>query len=176
MDTDSLYLAVAAKSLEDCVTPGKLEHYFRNRSEWFPSVCCDAHVQDYVACRLVGREWVASEPCCVARARHDKRTPGLFKVEWEDDGFVGMCSKTYYCFGTTDKFSSKGLKKKTEQNSEDVFMEVLINRRSGVGKNHGFRVRDSSIYTYVQERSALTYFYSKRGVQADGVTTLSYLG
>ncbi len=41
----------------------------------------------------------------------DKRTPGLIKVEWRGDGFVGLCSKTYYCFGVTDKFSTKGLSK-----------------------------------------------------------------
>ena len=89
----------------------------------------------------IGRPRVGhAEPCCIARALHDKRTPGLFKVEWEDDGFVGLCSKTYYCFGPTDTFSTKGLKTN--------FMEVLQNR-SGVGKNCGFRVRDSSIYAYI---------------------------
>ena len=30
---------------------------------------------------------------------YDKRTPGLFKVEWEGLGIVSLCSKTYYCFG-----------------------------------------------------------------------------
>ena len=26
---------------------------------------------------------------------YDKRTPGLFKVKWEGQGIVGLCSKTY---------------------------------------------------------------------------------
>ena len=85
----------------------------------------------------------------------DKRTPGLFKVEWCGDGIVGLCSKTYYCFGATDKYSTKGLSK----------------RRSGGGFNRGFRVRDSSVMTYIQERAALTYFYGKRKVLADGLST-----
>ena len=48
---------------------------------------------------------------------------------------------------------------------------VLKNRRSGGGFNRGFRVRDSSVMTYMQERAALTYFYGKRKVLADGLTT-----
>ena len=78
--------------------------------------------------------------------RHDKRTPGLFKVEWQGEGFVGLCSKTYCCFGAKDKYSTKGLKR-------------------------GFRTRHGSIFTYIQERSALTYFYAKRRVQPDGIST-----
>lgn len=38
---------------------------------------------------------------------YDKRKPGLFKVEWEGQRIVALCFKTYYCFGTKDKFSCK---------------------------------------------------------------------
>ena len=37
MDTDSAYLALAF------VTPELRDHYFRHRSEWLPSECCDEH-------------------------------------------------------------------------------------------------------------------------------------
>ncbi|MCP6457146.1 hypothetical protein NL495_28875, partial [Klebsiella pneumoniae] len=41
----------------------------------------------------------------------DKRTPGLFKVEW--DAIVCLSSKTYYCYGgesqSKDKISCKGV-------------------------------------------------------------------
>ena len=47
---------------------------------------------------------------------------------------------------------------------------VLTNRRSGGGFNRGFRVRDSSVMTCVQERAALTYFYGKRKVLANGLS------
>ena len=40
---------------------------------------------------------------------YDKRSPGLFKVEWEGQGIIGLCSKTFYCFGAQDKFSFKEL-------------------------------------------------------------------
>ena len=39
------------------------------------------------------------------------------------------------------------------------------------GVNRGFRVRDSSVMTYIQENAALTYFYGKRKVLADGLST-----
>ena len=42
----------------------------------------------------------------------DKKTPGLFKVEWCGDGFVGLCRETYFSFGDIDKHSMKCLKKR----------------------------------------------------------------
>ena len=171
MDTDSAYLALAGESVDDLVTPELREHYFRHRSEWLPSDCCDEHRNEYVRCRLADRPWVGDEACCVARKAFDKRTPGLFKVEWSGDGFVGLCSKTYYCFGASDKYSTKGLSKRHNVINKDAFLEVLASRRSGSGKNRGFRVHCSSVLTYVQERAALTYFYAKRVVHEDGVST-----
>ena len=158
MDKDSAYLALAGESVDD-------------RFEWLPSECCDEHQNVYVRCRFVDRPWVGDEACCKARKAYDKRTPGLFKVEWSSDGFVGLCSKTYYCFGATDKYSTKGLSKRHNAIDKDTFLEVLANRRSGNGKNRGFRVHCSSVVTYVQERAALTYFYAKRVVHEDGVST-----
>ncbi len=208
MDTDSAYIALAGDSIDDLVTKQHREHYFRHRSEWFPAECCDKHEDDYVQTRLAGLPWTATEACCLARKAFDKRTPGLFKVEWRGDGFIGLCSKTYYCFGATDKYTTKGLNKRQNdidkdaflavlglcsktyycfgatdkyttkglnkrQNDidKDAFLAVLTNRRSGSGVNRGFRVRDSSVMTYAQERTALTYFYPKREVLADGLST-----
>ena len=65
------------------------EHYFKHRSEWLPAECCDEHEDDYVRARIAGCPWTATEPCCIARKAFDKRTPGLFKVEWCGDGFIG---------------------------------------------------------------------------------------
>ena len=171
MDTDSAYLALAAESVDDLVTPTLRAHYFHHRSEWLPSECCNDHRNDYVRCRLANRPWVGDEACCKARRAFDKRTPGLFKVEWSGAGFVGLCSKTYYCFGATDKYSTKGLSKRHNTIDKDAFLEVLTNRRSGGGSNRGFRVHNSTVMTYVQNRDALTFFYAKRVVHEDGVTT-----
>ena len=159
MDTDSANIALAGESIDGLVRADRRAHYFRNRSQWLPAECCDEHEDDYFCARIAGRPWTATESCCLARKAFDKRTPGLFKVEWRGDGFIGLCSKTYYCFGATDKHSTKGLSKRHNDIDKDTFLTVLKNRRSGGGFNRGFRVRDSSVMTYIQERAALTYFY-----------------
>ena len=171
MDTDSAYIALAGDSIDDLVAPEHREHYFRNRSQWLPAECCDDHEEEYVYARIAGRSWTAKESCCIARKAFDKRTPGLFKIEWCGDGFIGLCSKTYYCFGASDKCTTKGLNKRQNTIDKDAFLSVLTNRRSGSGVNRGFRVRDSSVMTYIQERAALSYFYPKRKVLADGLST-----
>ena len=112
MDTDSAYIALAGDNIDDLVAPEHREHYFHHRSEWLPAECCDEHKGDYIDTRLAGRTWTATESCCPARKAFDKRTPGLFKVEWRGDGFIGLCSKTYYCFGETNKCTMKGLNKR----------------------------------------------------------------
>ena len=144
MDTDSAYIALAGDSIDHLVRADHREHYFRHRSKWLPAECCDDHEEEYVQTRLAGLPWTATEACCVARKAYDKRTPGLFKVEWHGDGFVGLCSKTYYCFGETDKSTTKGLNKRQNDIDKDAFLAVLTNHRSGSGVNRGFRVRDSS--------------------------------
>ena len=171
MDTDSAYIALAGDSIDDLVSAEHREHYFKHRSEWLPAECCDEHKEEYVNTRLAERTWTATEPCCIARKAFDKRTPGLFKVEWCGDGFIGLCSKTYYCFGSTNKCTAKGLNKRQNDIDKDKFLAVLTNRRSGGGVNRGFRVHNSSMMTYIQERAALTYFYPKRKVLEDGLTT-----
>ena len=171
MDTDSAYIALAGESIDGLVRADRRAHYFRNRSQWLPAECCDEHEDDYFCARIAGRPWTATESCCLARKAFDKRTPGLFKVEWRGDGFIGLCSKTYYCFGATDKYSTKGLSKRHNDIDKDTFLTVLKNRRSGGGFNRGFRVRDSSVMTYIQERAALIYFYGKRKVLPDGLST-----
>ena len=171
MDTDSAYIALAGESIDDLVTPEHRKHYFKHRSEWLPAECFDEHKEEYVNTRLAGRSWTATESCCIARKAFDKRTPGLFKVEWRGNGFIGLCSKTYYCFGASDKCTTKGLNKRQNDIDKDAFLNVLTSRRSGSGFNRGFRVHNSSMMTYVQERAALTYFCPKRKVLADGLST-----
>ena len=122
MDTDSPYLALAVESVDELVTPELREHYLRHRSEWLPSECCDEHQNEYVRCRLADRPWVGVEASCKARKAYDKRTLGLFKVEWSGNRFVVLCNKTYYCFGATDKYSTKGLSKRHNAINKDAFL------------------------------------------------------
>ena len=127
MDTDSAYIALADESIDGLVRADRRAHYFRNRSQWLPAECCDEHEYDYICAQIAGRPWTATESCCLARKAFDKRTPGLFKVEWRGDGFIGLCSKTYYCFGATDKYSTKGLSKRHKDIDKDTLLTVLKN-------------------------------------------------
>jgi len=165
MDTDSAYIAFSSADWKSLMKPSyrKLyEEYMANAHtlgslymadsdfSWFPRECCEEHSQ------------------------YDKRTPGLFKLEWSGDGIVGLCSKTYFCFGAHgDKHSCKGIQQKRNQLQKEHYLNVLTSRQSGQGVNRGFRVVDNHILTYEQVRSGLSYFYPKRKVLPDGVSTMA---
>ena len=73
MDTDSAYMSLAGDSLEELVKPDKRAEFSALQHQWFPRHDTPEH------------------------AAYDKLKPGLFKVEWKGDGFVGLNSKTYCC-------------------------------------------------------------------------------
>lgn len=149
MDTDSAYIALSGESIDALVKPDLREKYLSNRHLWFPREDSQEH------------------------AAFDKRTPGLFKVEWSGEGFVGLNSKTYYCWGTEgDKASSKGISKKINKPTKDKYLEVLKTKQSQSGENRGFKFVKNKVYTYAQHREGFSYFYPKRKVEDDGVTTV----
>ena len=110
-------------------------------------------------------------PCCFKQQNFDKQSPGLFKLEWEGTGFIGLCSKTYFGFGVKDKQVSKGVNVKQNQFNKTNYLNVLKAQKSATGMNISFRVKDNSVYTYQQTKRALSYFYPKRKVLADGIST-----
>ena len=148
MDTDSAYMALSGNSLDDVIRPHLKDKYHAEKHEWFPRSDTPEH------------------------AAFDKRTPGLFKEEYSGDGIVALCSKTYYCFGAKDKFSCKGINKRTNDITKEMYMNVLKTKEAGSGINRGFRSMDNRVYTYLQERTGFSYFYSKRKVLADGISTV----
>ena len=99
MDTDSYYMALSTPTLEDAVRPELRRAFFEEYHHWFPSPACDAHRSDFIECKVAGQEWAVKGQCCKDRKAYDKRTPGLFKLEYKGDGIVALCSKTYCCFG-----------------------------------------------------------------------------
>ena len=147
MDTDSAYMALAGENLESLVKPELRGVFEADKHNWFPRTET------------------------VENRAYDKRTPGLFKEEWQGDGIIGLCSKTYYCFGTKDKFSCKGISKKLNVVDGDKYLDVLLSKRSSSGVSRGFRVVNNSVYTYNQVRDGFSYFYPKRKVLEDGITT-----
>ena len=103
---------------------------------------------------------------------YDRRTPGLFKVEAEGDELISLCSKTYFLKQKDSfKMSCKGINKANVVDPYGIYSKVLQDKISLPGTNSGFRARDNTIYTYTQERTGFSYFYCKREVCADGIST-----
>jgi hypothetical protein len=94
------------------------------------------------------------------------------KEEYNGSAMIALCSKTYFCEGKTIKVSSKGISKTQNKLEYSDFSDVLDTKMSGGGSNTGFKVRNHKIFTYTQSRQGLTYFYPKRKVLEDGVSTL----
>ena len=137
MDTDSAYIALSADILEEAIKPDLRQVYDIEKKNWFHRNDTPEH------------------------ATYDKRTPVLFKEEHSGDGIIALCSKTYYCFGMEDKFSCKGINKRTNQITKDKYMDVLLLKKYGSSTNRGFRSMDNHVFTYFHERSGFSYFYPK---------------
>ena len=148
MDTDSAYIAIAGPSVDSLVKPELRAEFQKDKFNWFPRTDTPEN------------------------KAYDKRTPGLFKEEWSGAGIIGLSSKTYYCFGAYDKFSCKGVNKKTNDINKEKYLNVLLTKQGSSGLNKGFRVVNNSMYTYEQVRDGFSYFYPKRKVLEDGVTTM----
>ena len=115
LDTDSLYLALAEKELEDCIRPEKTAEWQRLRS----NDCVHNFIADAVANFF-------PRTCCVKHKQHDKREPALFKEELSCTEMLCLCSKRYCCYDVTSnklKFSSKVLNKRVLEESADGPLE-----------------------------------------------------
>lgn len=90
---------------------------------------------------------------------YDKRTPGLFTVEWSQDGFVGLNSKTYHCWG---KWEGQVFLQRNQQEknliTKDKYHKVLKTSKTDCDENRGFRVVNNRVLTYVHFRDGFSYF------------------
>ena len=104
----------------------------------------------------------------------NRRFSGLFKVEWSGDGAVLLSAKTYYCYNKTnsnlDKYSSKGVNRNIKL-TRDHFLSVLKTKQSITNTNKGFMMKNNKMVTYAMNKEGLSYFYCKRKVLDDGITT-----
>jgi len=143
MDTDSNYMAISAKRLEDIVRPD------------------------------LKPEFEVQKKCSLAWDKWSGRTPGLFKLECEGGRMIALCSKCYYvdeAEGEKKKFSTKGMSKKQNVISYERFVEALEGNKDMV-TNRGFKLRDGWIVTYEQQKLGLSAYYDKRWVLDDGIHT-----
>ena len=161
MDTDSAYLSLAGKELEDIVKPNKKQHLRYQKM----GQCGDFE--------YTSEEGFFPRECCEKHKAYDKRTPGLFKVEAEGKAMIALCSKTYILKKHDDKvkFSSKGLNKAILKQPFPSYQHVLQTGQTKSSTNQGFRTRDNTIFTYQQSKGGLSYFYCKREVLPDGIHT-----
>ncbi|KAG3050822.1 hypothetical protein PI125_g26382 [Phytophthora idaei] len=159
MDTDSAYIAFSCENpFNECIKPELRDHFKQHKYEWFP--------RDY------------SEEV----AMFDRRTPGLFKDEWSGDAMVSLSSKNYICYlpdeSYKEKVSAKGVQQGRGRNQDVLnpngFETVVRDRITLQGNNKGFRLskETKSIITYSQTKTALNYYYDKRRVLEDGVSTV----
>lgn len=160
MDTDSLN----SISFRDAIDPCKRLSY----DHALLSFCNEEVI-------IVGNgdeHWLA-RTCCQRHNAIDMRTPGLFKVEFEGTEMIALCSKTYLITSSITnktKYSSKGVNK-TDVFPFSEFRSAIFDRKYGHVVNRGMRGHNNKIFSYVQRRLGYHYFYCKRIVLDDGVST-----
>ena len=112
----------------------------------------------------------------ITEKQYQKRTPGLYKLEFSGEGMICLNSKVYHLWGKDKngieifKTSSKGMQERNNLIRED-FMSVLEERKEHKVQNAGFIREGTQTYTYTQDKKGLNYFYCKRVVLSDGTST-----
>ena len=144
------------------------------RAQWHKLLsndCVDSFTADAIATFF-------PRTCCVKHKQHDKGEPGLFKEGFRCTEMLCLCCKTYCCYDVTSikiKFSSKGLNKRVLEQSGDEPLEKyrrVLNETVNVTSNiRGFRKNNQSVATYEQVKKVLSYFYTKRIAETDGIHT-----
>ena len=155
-DTDSLYIAFARETIDECVKPGLEEEWSRVKWDFFSSE--DDTTMDF-------------EGHTITKKQYDKRTPGKYKPEFVGEGMICLNSKVYHCWGEKTKTSCKGTQKKRNELLKKDFLDLLKSRQPKTVENAGFIRNDDKIFTYTQSKKGLDYAYFKRKVCADGVST-----
>lgn len=200
MDTDSAYMAISGETFQSVIKP-ELRQIYKHSLEGH----CTASGEIEADC---DRHWFP-RTCCEEHKNYDRRTPGLFKIEFEGDEIIGLCSKTYIVskrilkkespawiaaqrilkralkksrspkrlfvkqrIVTKIKFSCKGISKKRVTAPLTTFRYVLKTQKPSSSVNMGFKLHNNKICTYRQARNGFSYFYCKRKVLSDGITTL----
>ena len=167
MDTESLYLALFQKELNDSIREeSKVECEFMRTED---------RKDDFTANETTN---FFPRTCWTEHKKHDKREPGLFREEFWCTEMLCLCSKTYSCYdANSNKYnvSSKALNKRTLEDCGDDpmtnYRKVLDEFINVTSTKRGFRTIHHSVANHEQTEKGLSYFYPKRIVDADGVQT-----
>ena len=149
--TDSLYLALAEKELCDCIRSEKRQEFELLSSEdCIVLLTADAYSNFF------------PRICCANHKKHDKKEPGLFKVEFRCAKMLCLCSKTYSYYDSLSnryKFSCEGLNKQRFEGRGDgplaKYRKVLSKMKNVSATNLGFRTKNPREATYEQTRTWL---------------------
>ena len=171
MDTDSLFLALSEEKLEDIILPEK-------RNEW--EAIHSRDFTDSFTANATGNFFPRT--CRTAHNKHDEREPGLFREEFRCSELLCLCSKTYCCYcrkSNKNKFSSKGLNKRTVEDCGDggpmsKYRKVLEEAVNVTSTNRGFRTMKHTVATYEQTKKGLSSFYPKESAVFFSFETLSF--
>ena len=164
MDTDSFYMALTENDLYECFNEVAKSQMQENAKLY--------HEQEN--CYLPNAQLnFLTRSCCKEHGAMDKRTPGLFKIEWKGTEMICLNSKTYCAFDENNRKMKMALKgsNKNLVSPLERFKSVLFNKVPYEGTNKGFRYYRGNVFTYKQNKMSITYFYYKRFVHDDGVTT-----
>ena len=103
--------------------------------------------------------------------QYDKRTPGLYKPEFIGIGMICLSSKVYHAWSEIlSKISLKGVQQGRNTITKEDFLDVL-QKQVFRAMNAGIISDGTTMKTYLQDKIGMTYFYPKRKVLADGVST-----
>ena len=163
-DADSLYIALARETIDEFVKPELREEWETEKWNFFSST-------DETEIQFAGQN--------IPFSQWDKRTPGKYKAEFEGVGMICLNSKVFHIWAATfneqgeliTKTSCKGTQKKRNDLVKKDFIAILETRKPHRVENAGF-IRDGlDTKTYTQWKKGLEYFYAKRKVLSDGVST-----
>ena len=161
-DTDSLYLALSEENIDDCIKPDLLGAWQREKWEFLSST-------DKTEIEFDGQK--------IPFNQFDKRTPGKFKPEFEGQGVVCLNSKVVHAWGVDKegkpiyKTSSKGSQKRRNLFGKAHFLSVLETQIPHHVINAGFYKDNLTMKTYTQSKQGLAFFYAKRKILHDGIST-----
>jgi len=151
LTSEQIDLLDTAEIFETLVKPEKLEEFIKEQYDWFPRKCKEFK-------------------------KYDKRTPGLFKVEFIGNAMIALASKSYYVQGEKkNKMASKGIQKSGNNKHTllvfDKYYEALFLDKTLEATNRGFRMEKGVMKTYESIKIGLNPYYDKRGVMEDRITT-----
>ena len=163
IDTDSFYMALARDTIDECV---KTEL----RYEWETEKWKFLTLEDKTLMNFNGHR--------ITRKQYDKRTPGKYKEEFNGIGMVCLNSKVYHIWAEEvdgeiiTKTLCKGVQKKRNELVREDFLKIIENPLyKHLVENAGFICDGVETRTYKQTKRGLNYWYVKRKILNDGVSS-----